>query len=138
MNPCLLDTHYWVWFQMGNAREIDPKAREQLLNLQRTRSLYLSATSILEAARLVADGQLDLGVSIDRFVAEATEDDGLRLLDLSVRILIESTRLPGDIHRDPADRLLVATAREHGLTLITRDKLLLAYGRKGHLSVLNP
>jgi PIN domain nuclease of toxin-antitoxin system len=121
---------------MGNTYEIDPLARQQLLTLQRTESLYLSTTSVLEAARLVADGQLDLGMPIDDFVAEATRDSGLQLLPLTTRILIESTRLPGTIHRDPSDRLLVATAREHTLTLVTRDKQLLSYGRKGHLNVL--
>ena len=85
---------------------------------------------------MVATGQYDLGISVDRFVAEATEDEGLRLLALSVRILIESTRLPGEIHRDPADRLLAATAREHSLTLVTRDKELLGYARRGHIQAL--
>jgi len=44
--------------------------------------------------------------------------------------------VPGNMHRDPSDRILVATAREHGLTLLTRDRDLLAYRRKGHLNVL--
>jgi PIN domain nuclease of toxin-antitoxin system len=79
---------------------------------------------------------MDIGMSIDRFLHEATVDGGLQLLPITTQILIESTRLPGNIHRDPSDRILVATAREHGLTLLTRDRDLLAYGRKGHLSVL--
>ena len=51
-------------------------------------------------------------------------------------IAIASTRLPGDLHGDPADRLIVATARAHGATLMTKDSKLLAYGRAGHTSVM--
>ena len=102
----------------------------------RLRTRYLSAISILEVARLVSYGQLDLGMSVDDFVQESTRDGGFQLLPLSTRVLIESTRLPGDLHRDPSDRLLAATAREHSLTLVTRDRELLRYGRRGHLRVL--
>lgn len=133
MNPALLDTHYWVWLQTGDTKQITPAAREDLLNFQLAKRLYLSAVSVWEVARLVADGDMELGMSIDRFVREATIDGGLSLLPLTTQILIESTRLPGDIHRDPSDRLLVATAREHGLTLVTRDKPLLRYAKDGHL-----
>ncbi len=136
MSGYLLDTHYWIWFQMGNAHEIDTNARKQLLEFQRTNSLFLSAISILEADRLVAEARLDPLTSIDQFAMEATRDSGLQLLPLTTQILIESTRLPGSIHRDPADRLVAATVREHSLTLVTRDKELLAYGRRGHINSL--
>lgn len=61
---------------------------------------------------------------------------GVALADLSPRILIASSFLPGSPPRDPADRIVVATAREHGLRLMTRDKVLLDYGKDGHLDVL--
>jgi PIN domain nuclease of toxin-antitoxin system len=136
VNPLLLDTHYWLWLQGGVVDELPEEVRETLLLAQRRGTLYLSAISVLEAARLVAYSQLYLPVSIDQFVEDATRHGGLHLLPLTTHILIESTRLPGQIHRDPADRLLAATAREHGLTLVTRDKELLAYGRRGHLNAL--
>jgi len=122
--------------QQGETRNLSPDLILELERLQQQRKVCVSAISVLEIARLVAYGLYDLGISVDRFVAEATEDEGLRLLALSVRILIESTRLPGEIHRDPADRLLAATAREHSLTLVTRDKELLAYARRGHIQAL--
>lgn len=59
---------------------------------------------------------------------------GLRLIALAPQILIESTRLPGRIHGDPSDRILAATAREHGLVLLTRDRLLLDYAKQGHVN----
>lgn len=61
---------------------------------------------------------------------------GVALADLSPHILIASSFLPGSPPRDPADRIVVATAREHGLRLMTRDKVLLDYGKDGHLDVL--
>ena len=136
MSGYLLDTHYWLWFQMGNAQRLPPVARDQLIAWQSGRELYLSATSVWEVARLAADGHVDLGTSVDAFVAEAMRDSGLQVVQLSTGVLIESTRLPGDLHRDPADRLLVATVREHNLTLVTRDRELLRYGRRGHLRAL--
>lgn len=138
MTPSLIDTHYWLWLQVATENRISTKVREELTELQRQQLLHLSAVSVWEVARLVADGHMNVGMSIDRFVHEATRHGGLRLLPLSTQILIESTRLPGTIHRDPSDRLLVATAREHGLTLITRDKELLDYAKQGHLNARRP
>ena len=110
----------------------------QIENWQRNGLAYLSPISTWEIALLVFDNHLSLGTTIDDFVEEATCDEGLRMLSLTPAILVESTRLPPGLHRDPADRILAATAREHGLTLVTRDKALLRYGRSGHLSIRKP
>ena len=123
---------------MGDASRVKPKAREEFIEAQRKSILFVSAISILEISRLCEDGLLDIGMSVDRFVEEAEGDGGVQVLPLTNRILIESTRLPGTIHRDPADRLLTATAREHGLTLITRDKDILLYAQQGHLNARKP
>ena len=61
---------------------------------------------------------------------------GVRLADLSPDILIASSFLPGDPPRDPADRIILATARDLGVTLITRDRLLLAYGENGQVNTI--
>ncbi len=119
---------------MGDASRLKPIAREYLTEAQAEGLLFVSAISVLEISRLCEDGLLDIGMSIDRFVEEAEEHGGVKLLPLTNRILIESTRLPGTIHRDPSDRLLVATAREHGLTLLTRDRDILKYAQLGHLN----
>ena len=133
MNGYLLDTHIWVEIQTGEGPEFDRDLRRELEKGQARRRVWISAISILEVARLVALGQRTLPCSIDDFVSEALGDDALLLLDLTPRILIDSTRLPGDVHRDPSDRLLIASARAYGLTLITRDKPLLAYAKQGHM-----
>ena len=138
MNGYLLDTHVWLWAQRGDTQKFSRGLLSKLEEHQLRGEVYISAISILEIARLVSMKQYQLPGSVEEFVAEATADDGLRLLDLSIRVLIASTRLPGNLHRDPSDRLLVATAREHGLTLITRDKALLKYASQGHLNAREP
>jgi PIN domain nuclease of toxin-antitoxin system len=138
MNGYLLDTHVWVWAQTGETDKFRRELRKELERSQAHRQVYVSAISVLELARLVSLGQRTLPCSIDDFVAQAFGEGMLLLLDLTPRILIDSTRLPGVIHRDPADRLLVATARAHGLALITRDKQLLTYAKEGHMNARKP
>ena len=125
MNGYLLDTHVWVEAPLGETDKFDRELGKELEKAQARRQVWIAAISILGIARLVSLGQRSLPSSVDDFVAEALADDGLLLLDLTPRVLIDSTRLPGDIHRDPSDRLILATARAHGLTLVTSDKLLL-------------
>jgi PIN domain nuclease of toxin-antitoxin system len=138
MSGFLLDTHVWLWAQMRNTKEVPASFFADVEKWQRQKTVYISAISVLELARLVAHGALNLGTSIDRFVEDATRNGGFQLLALDVQILIESTRLPGEIHRDPSDRLLVATAREHNLTLVTADRDILAYAARGHLDARKP
>jgi len=134
----LLDTHVWIWAQRGDTAQISSAMQVEMLEWQRNGAMFLSPISVWEAALLVASGLLELGLSMDQFVEQAANDGGLNLAPLTSQVLIESTRLPGELHRDPADRILVATAREHAFTLVTRDKLLLRYARQGYLNALKP
>lgn len=135
MNGYLLDTHAWLWVQRGETNRMAPGFVRDVEDHQSRGEVFVSAISILEIARLVAFGGYDLNIPVEEFVAQGIADDGFRLLDLSPRVLIGSTRLPGKLPRDPSDRLLIATAREHGLTLVTRDKEIIKYARQGHLDV---
>ncbi|HVU22198.1 MAG TPA: type II toxin-antitoxin system VapC family toxin [Rhizomicrobium sp.] len=60
----------------------------------------------------------------------------IAVAEMPPHVLLESASLPGNLNRDPADRIIAATAREYGYTVMTRDKALLDYGKEGHLSVL--
>ena len=91
--------------------------------------------SVWEAAQKQAAGRLHLRGTVEEWLAESVSDDGLQLIDLEVRDLIASTRLPGGIHGDPTDRILAATAREHNFTLVTHDTELRRYAKQGHLKV---
>ena len=97
--------------------------------------LALAAISVWELGMLEARGRITLSRSIDEWVRAALTAPGLRLVDLTPEAAVESTRLPGDPHGDPADRMIIATTRVLGGTLVTCDEQILAYGASGHLGV---
>jgi PIN domain nuclease of toxin-antitoxin system len=87
---------------------------------------------------LVAAQQYRLDRPIEEMWEQDTNPESFRIAELTGLILFDSTRLPGDLHRDPSDRILAATARAHKLTLVTRDKRLLRYAKHGHLNIRKP
>ncbi len=120
----LLDTHVWIWTQ-EKPDAIGAKARSLLETT--SDGLCVSFISSLEIARLVAGGMLELKGSFDRWVRMAIDSLEARSIDVDHRVAIEAYKLPGRFHKDPADRMLVATARVHELTLVTADERILAY-----------
>jgi len=120
----LLDTHVWIWTQ-EQPDAIGAGSRALLETT--TDELCVSAISSLEIARLVAGGLLELRGRLDRWVRSAVDSIEARSIDVDHRVAIEAYKLPGRFHKDPADRLLVATARLHDLTLVTADERILAY-----------
>jgi len=96
----------------------------------------VSAISVWEVAMLEAKGRIRLSKDCLSWVNEALRAPGLALVPLTPEIAVESSRLPGAFHGDPADRILVATARRQGAILLTRDEKILSYGKAKHLSVM--
>ena len=122
----LLDTHVWIWWQ-AVAEKIGPGVRETLTELGEDDQLFLSAISVWELAKLVEKGHLKLGTSVDEWTRQALEMPRLQQLPLSPAIAIESTRLPQPFHDDPADQIIVATARLTDSTVISADRLIRDY-----------
>ncbi|MFM7292068.1 MAG: type II toxin-antitoxin system VapC family toxin [Planctomycetia bacterium] len=120
----LLDTHVWIWTQ-EQPDAIGKKARAILETT--SEELCISAVSSLEIARLVSGGLLELKGSLDRWVRSAVDSMEARSIDVDHRVAIEAYKLPGRFRKDPADRMLVATARINDLTLVTADERILAY-----------
>ncbi len=89
-----------------------------------------------EIAMLVAKGSMALTLSPDIWFEQFCEQPGVTLAEMSPSVLVASTILPGMPPADPVDRILAATAREFGYTLVTRDRHLLEYGGKGHIKVI--
>jgi PIN domain nuclease of toxin-antitoxin system len=98
--------------------------------------VFLSPMTAWEIGLLNARGRLTMSMSPQAWFDTLLKTPGVTLAELSVSILIASSFLPGSPPRDPADRIIVATAREYGLRLVTRDRVLLDYGSDGHLDVL--
>lgn len=135
MSAVLLDTHALVWLVAGDAR-LSAEARESIEAAAAQRSVHVSAITPWEIAMLVAKGRLVLDRDVMEWVQATLALPGLRMAPLEPAVAVASTRLPGELHGDPADRLIVATARHLGATLVTADAALLAYARLGHVQAL--
>ncbi len=131
----LLDTHAWVWLLNGSER-LGPRAQKAIRGSLAEQAVLVSAISPWEVAMLVSKGRLVLDRDVGEWVQAALSLPGIRLEPISPEIAVASTRLPGTIHSDPADRMIAATARHLGSTLITADQLLLDYGKDGHIRTL--
>ena len=121
----LLDTHIWVWWVHGDAHL--SQTHVALLQQHEPTGLGVSAMSCWEVAKLVEKGRLKLPCPIDQWMRQALNYPGVMLLPLQPEIAIESTRLPGSFHDDPADQILVATARIHGCPIVTMDRRISGY-----------
>ena len=133
--PLLLDTCAVIWIS-----EEQPLAGEALTAIERNHGnggfIYVSPITAWEIGLLMSRGKLTSPMSPHRWFERLLEAPGLRLADLSADVLIASSFLPGAPPRDPADRILAATAREYGYRLVTRDAPLLTYAGHGHLQAL--
>ncbi len=121
----LLDTHAWVWWVHGDARLLE-KQRE-MLDAHTVEGIGVSIISCWEVAKLVEYGRLKLPQDVAEWLGVALACPGLRLLDLTPAIVVESTRLPQPFHKDPADQMIVATARIHDWPLATAGDKILNY-----------
>ena len=133
----VLDTHVWVWYVEDEAKEFSRRIPPLIERAVQQGNVVISAISVWEIAMLDAARRLELSVDVRTWVARALAFPGVRLNALSPAIAIESTRLPEPFHRDPADRILVATARLLGAALVTRDERILAYAKHGHVRVID-
>lgn len=132
----LLDTHALVWSMNANPR-LGTRAREAIRRAYREDRALISAITPWEIALLVSKGRLTLGKDALDWIRGALALPGVHLTPLEPEIAVASTRLPFAIHPDPADRILVATARYLGATLVTADAALLKLARKGNFRAMD-
>ena len=121
----VLDTHIWVWWVHGDSTL--STATRTLLDSSEQTGIGVSAISCWEVAKLVESGRLSLPCPVFDWIQQALSYPGVRLIELSPRISVESTQLPVTFHRDPADQMIVATARIMDCPLVTMDTKILAY-----------
>lgn len=121
----LLDTHIWVWW-VGGTAELSPR-HARLLQGHGPTGIGVSIISCWEVAALIARNRLAVDRPALAWIESALRYPGVQLVDITPRIAVESTQLPGEFHRDPADRLLVATANVLDCPLITEDEKILRY-----------
>lgn len=131
----LLDTCAVIWIANG-APIADASVAAMDAAYDRGASVYVSPISAWEIGLLTAAGRFKSTMAPQRWFQRLLETPGLRLAELTPDILIASSFLPGELRRDPADRILAATAREYGFVLMTRDRALLDYAAEGHVQAL--
>jgi PIN domain nuclease of toxin-antitoxin system len=129
--PLLLDTHIWVWF-MQDDKSLS-LANKALLEKPPAGGIAVSAISVWEIAMLMHRGRLTLHQSPRAWIEASLAFMEARIIPIDAAVALESYALPEGFHGDPADRMIVATARQHGLTLITQDKAILTWAKKGHV-----
>ena len=135
MNPVLLlDTHVWLWYAVGDCRSLSERGAAELAALDGEGRLRVSIMSVWELGLLQQRGRIRLGCSTAVWVERFLERSRFQVAGLSLDIVTQVHELPGDLHRDPVDRLLIATARHHNWTLVTADQQILDYARQGHVA----
>ena len=133
----LVDTHVWLWLVFGTPEKLKSDTRNALQHASASNPLLVSIISVWEIALLESKKRLRLPMSVNEWVERALDRPDIRLLGLEhAGTVIDSCRLPGDFHADPADRLLVASARRENAVLVTQDRKILDYGASGHVRVL--
>jgi PIN domain nuclease of toxin-antitoxin system len=133
--PLLLDTCAVIWIAEDQA--ISAAAALALDQAHAAdRFVYVSPITAWEVGLLAARGRLTSIIKPQLWFQRVLDVPNMRLADMSPDLLISSSFLPGAPPRDPADRIIAATAREFGYMLMTRDRLLLAYAEQGHIQAV--
>jgi PIN domain nuclease of toxin-antitoxin system len=132
--PLLLDTCACLWVVAGELSEAAATALDDAYDAGVP--VYVSPVTALEVGTLARKGKFRSHLTPRRWFERLMSAPGTLLAAMPPELLIESALLPNYPNGDPADRIMAATAREYGYTLLTRDRALLDYGKQGYLSVV--
>lgn len=130
MSDLLLDTCAVLWLAQGS--ELSEEARQAIADW----NLHVSPITAWEIANLVRKNRVALAIPPAAWIRQAVDRMEADMPQLTVELLADSCFLPGSPPSDPADRIIIATAREAGLAIVTRDEAILAYSRAGHVRTL--
>ena len=134
-NPIVLDTHVLLW-SLLQPEELPENIKQRITVAQEDNQLLVCSISLWEIAMLKSKRRINIYEPIRDFLESITSIDGLSVKDISAEVAAESVQLMDDFHRDPADRIIVATAKCCGATLLTRDQKILTWASLGHIKSL--
>ena len=124
----IIDTHVLVWFVSGDNSQLSIPAKNAIeKTINEDSEVIISSISAWEIAMLIEKGRLVLSMDVESWIKETAQVDGFRFVAVDNEIGIKSTKLPGDFHKDPADRIIVATARKLAVPLVTADEKIITY-----------
>jgi len=130
MPSYLLDTHIYIWWRMGSGQLTHEQSKALDYADSTGEAVALSAISIWEIAMLASRGRLEINqIPTHVLLKQIQSDPGVEILPLDADVCAESVNLPTGFHRDPADQIIVATARVHGLRLLTADERIINWGK---------
>lgn len=132
----LLDTHALVWYFDGD-RRLGPSARLSIDAALRERQALVSTISFWEVSMLASKGRLILRLSAEKWSRSVLKMRGVRTVSLEPEMAIAAGALEDGLHGDPADRIIIATARVLGCPVLTGDGKILAYGAEGHVEAID-
>jgi PIN domain nuclease of toxin-antitoxin system len=135
LNRLLIDTHVWLWIVFAEPF-IKSSTLEAIERASSEQTLYVSPISMWEIALKHSRGKLNLDRPVRDWLAHASTIPGLNLAQITPSIAAECAALPPAFHGDPADRIIAATARSEGFTLVTHDKALLQLAKQGYFKAL--
>lgn len=131
-----LDTHVIIWYLEGI--NLSPHQISVIEEARNSDTLFLSSISIWEIAMLSTKGKLNFSITMNDFLDKLTSVVGVKLIDLTPEILIESCNLINYAHKDPADRMIVASCRKIDSHLMTFDQKIIDYGKQGYIKLASP
>ncbi|HJD65717.1 MAG TPA: type II toxin-antitoxin system VapC family toxin [Rickettsia endosymbiont of Bembidion nr. Transversale] len=134
-NLILLDTHVLLW-AISEPNKLSTTVKQYIDVAQQNKLLLLSSISLWEIAMFEQKKRIDIRQSLKTFLESIINIQGLAIKDISVEVAVESNLLADSFHNDPADRLIVATAKYYNATLLTRDQKILAWAEQGAIESL--
>ena len=133
----LLDTHVWIWLAEGNPI-LSPSSRKVIDRAKEREHLFISPISIWEISMLVERKRIRLDMELSDWLKQWVELPGIMKAEFSFQVALLSNRLPGLIHSDPADRILIASAYEENAVLVTADEKILRFGESISFLFMTP
>ena len=122
----VIDTHTLLWWVSGD-NQLSKVAAKTINNTLIKSEVIISSMTIWEISMLIEKNRLSLSMDIESWTKEVSEINGVRFVPVDNEIGIKSTKLPGEFHKDPADRIIVATARKLAVPLVTVDEKIIQY-----------
>ncbi len=122
----LLDTHTWIWWH-SQPQMLSEKVKKLIAKPSHYKSILLASISLWEFCKLIQKGRLQISCSAEDWMRQALDMPKLQVISLTPEIAYQSTVLPEPIHQDPADQIIVATAREENAVILSKDQRILSY-----------
>ena len=120
----ILDTHIWIWWVAQNPHL--SLRNQEIIRTHQSQGLGVSMISCWEVSKLVEKQRIILNIPLEEWLNQALSYPDIRLINLTIPIIVQSAKLV-NFHKDPADQLIVATAKVYNCSLLTVDQKILNY-----------